>query len=243
MPLFAGVEPVEIIITADFKAVQRDRNVDSKKLYPGTIAIVKDGAAGTPIPIELRTRGHVRRNARLCEFAPLRLELPKAKTKGTIFEGHGALKLGTHCQSEGVYQQYTLKDYLATRLHGTLTRRALRTRLARVTYADTDKGKEPYTRLGILFEDVDDLAARMEARELSVPRQMFSSVDQAQLLFMSLFQYMIGNTDYSILLLHNVIMLDDASGIRYTVPYDFDYLGPRQRPLCPPGARTSSWRR
>ena len=225
MPLFAGVEPVEIVITADFKAVQRDRNPDSKKLYPGTIAVVKDGAAGTPIPIELRTRGHVRRKARLCEFAPLRLELPKASTKGTIFEGHGALKLGTHCQSEGVYEQYVLKDYLATRLHGTLTRRALRTRLARVTYADTDKGKEPYTRLGILFEDVDDLAARMEARELPVPRQMFSSVDQAQLLFMSLFQYMIGNTDYSILLLHNVIMLDDARGIRYTVPYDFDFSG------------------
>ena len=225
VPLFAGVEPVEIVITADFKAVQRDRNPDSKKLYPGTIAVVKDGAAGTPIPIELRTRGHVRRKARLCEFAPLRLELPKAKTKGTIFEGHGALKLGTHCQSEGVYEQYLLKDYLATRLHGTLTRRALRTRLARVTYADTDKGKEPFTRLGILFEDVDDLAARMEARELPVPRQLFSSVDQAQLLFMSLFQYMIGNTDYSILLLHNVIMLDDASGIRYTVPYDFDFSG------------------
>ncbi len=82
VPLFAGVEPVEIVITADFKAVQRDRNPDSKKLYPGTIAIVKDGAAGTPIPIELRTRGHVRRKARLCEFAPLRLELPKATDQG-----------------------------------------------------------------------------------------------------------------------------------------------------------------
>ena len=225
LPLFAGLEPVEFVLTADFKAVQRDRNVDSRKLHPGTVAIVKDGAAGTPIPIELRTRGHVRLNPRLCEFAPLRLEFPKGKSKGTIFEGHGALKLGTHCQSEGVYQQYTLKDYLVTRLHATLTPRSLRARLARVTYADTDKKKEPYTRLGILFEDVDDLAARMEARELPVPRQMFDSVDQAQLLFMSLFQYMIGNTDYSIILLHNVIMLDDARGVRYTVPYDFDYSG------------------
>jgi len=50
-------------------------------------------------------------------------------------------------------------------------------------------------------------------------------VDQPALLFMSLFQYMIGNTDYSIMQLHNVIMLDDAGGIRYTVPYDFDYSG------------------
>jgi hypothetical protein len=94
-----------------------------------------------------------------------------------------------------------------------------------VTYADSDTGKKPYTRWGIFFEDVDDLAKRMEARELPVPRQTFKFVEQTQLLFMSLFQYMIGNTDYSILALHNVIMLDDAKGIRYTVPYDFDYSG------------------
>jgi hypothetical protein len=225
VPLFASLDPIEVVITADFKAVQRDRNVESKKLYPGTLAIVKDGAPGTPIPIELRTRGNVRRNPRLCEFAPLRLELPKDKTKGTVFEGHGALKLGVHCQSEGVYQQYALKEYLANRLHNTLTPRSLRARLARVTYADQDPGKKPYTRLGIFFEDVDDMAKRMEARELAVPRQMFKFVDQDQLMFMSLFQYMIGNTDYSILMLHNVIMLDDSKGVRHTVPYDFDYSG------------------
>jgi len=54
---------------------------------------------------------------------------------------------------------------------------------------------------------------------------MFQYVEQDQLLFMSLFQYMIGNTDYSIVALHNVIMLDDAKGVRRTVPYDFDYSG------------------
>jgi hypothetical protein len=54
---------------------------------------------------------------------------------------------------------------------------------------------------------------------------MFKFVEQDQLLFMSLFQYMIGNTDYSIIALHNVIMIDDVKGVRYTVPYDFDYSG------------------
>jgi hypothetical protein len=225
VPLFASLDPIEVVITADFKAVQRDRDVNSKKLYPGTLAIVKDGTAGTPIPIQLRTRGNVRRNPRLCSFSPLRLELPKDKSKGTIFEGHGALKLGTHCQGDGVYQQYTLKEYLANRLHHVLTPRSLRARLARVTYADTDAGKKPYTKLGIFFEDADDLAKRVDARELPVPRQMFQYLDQPSLLFMSLFQYMIGNVDYSILVLHNVIMLDSAKGARMPVPYDFDYSG------------------
>jgi hypothetical protein len=167
----------------------------------------------------------VRRDPRTCGFAPLRLELPKDKTKGTVFEGHGKIKLNTHCHGDSVFEQYTLKDYLANRLHNALTPRSLRVRLARVTYAETAGGKEPYTKLGILFENADDLAKRMAARELPVPRQTFQYVEQRQLMFMSMFQYMIGNTDYSIIQLHNVIMLDDATGVRYTVPYDFDYSG------------------
>ena len=225
LPLFASQEPIEITLTADWKTVQRDRDVDSKKVYPGTLAIVTDGTPGGPIAIELRTRGHVRRNARLCEFAPLRLEFRKKSVAGTIFEGESHIKLCTHCQSEDVYQQYVLTEYLANRLLNTLTPRSLRVRLAHVTYADTDPGRQPFSRPGVFYEDISDLAKRMEARELPVPRQMFQYLDQPALLFMSLFQYMIGNVDYSILLLHNVIVLDDARGVRSTVPFDFDYSG------------------
>jgi hypothetical protein len=225
LPLFASQDPIEIVLTADWKAVQRDRNVDSKKLYPATLAIKKDGAAGTPIPIQVRTRGNVRRNPRLCSFAPLRLELPKDGVTGTVFEGQGGIKLGVHCQGDDIYQQYMLKEYLANRLHNTVTPRSLRVRLAKVTYADKDPGKDPYTKLGIFYEDSDDMADRVEARVLPVPRQMFQYLDQPSLLFTSLFNYMIGNVDYSILTLHNVIMLDDVKGARMPVPYDFDYSG------------------
>jgi hypothetical protein len=225
LPLFSGVEPVGITITADFKTVQRDRNADSKKTYPGTLSIVKNGAAGPPIKVQLRTRGHVRRNPRTCEFAPLRIEFPKDGATDTVFGGLDFVRLGTHCQSEAVYQQYTLKEYLANRLLFTLTPRAQRTRLGGVTYADTDAGKKPYTRLGIFFEDADDVARRMEAREEKVERLMFGVLDQPSLLFMSLFQYVIGNSDYSILVLHNVMIFRDSANVRYAVPSDFDYSG------------------
>ncbi len=36
---------------------------------------------------------------------------------------------------------------------------------------------------------------------------------------------MIGNTDVSLLKLHNIILVRDSSGIVYPVPYDFDYSG------------------
>jgi hypothetical protein len=225
LPLFQGFEPIEVTITADFRTVQRDRDVDSKKLYPGTLSIVTGGAAGPAIPIQLRTRGHVRRNVRLCSFAPLRLEFKKSDVKGTVFQGQTAVKLGTHCQGDDIYRQYGLKEYLANRLYNVLTPRSVRARLAEVTYADTAPGKKPFTKLGIFFEDEDDVAKRMEGREEARQGLMFGQVDRATLLLMSLFQYMIGNTDYSILKLHNVFIISGADGRRYTVPYDFDYSG------------------
>ena len=225
VPLFQGEEPIEIVLAADWKTVQRDRNPESKKLYPGRWRSRRTVSPGRRFRLNSARGGTCAAIPGMCGFAPLRLELPKDKTKGTIFEGHGKVKLGTHCQGDGIFQQYTLLDYLANRLHNTLTPRSLRARLARVTYAEADGGKEPYTKLGILFEDVDDMAARAEARELPCRGRCSRYVEQRQLMFMSIFQYMIGNSDYSILALHNVVIIDDAKGVRYTVPYDFDYSG------------------
>ncbi len=225
LPLFASLEPFDVTITADFKAVQRDRNVDSKKTFPGSISIVTGGVAGPAIPIQLRTRGHSRRNVRTCGFAPLRLEFAKEQVRGTIFQSQGAVKLGTHCQDADVFQQYTLKDHLASRILNALTPRSLRSRLARVTYVDSASGKKPFTRLGIFFEDKDDMAKRVEAREEPRERLLFGHLDQPTLIMMSLFEYMIANTDYSIAALHNVVIVVDSKGVIYPVPYDFDYSG------------------
>jgi hypothetical protein len=225
LKLFASAEPFDVTITADFKAVQRDRDINSKKMYPGTISIVTGGAAGPAIPIQLRTRGHVRRNVRTCEFAPLKLDFTKSEMKGTIFQGIGALKLGTHCQGSDVYEQYQLKEYMASRIYNLLTPRSLRPRLAHVTYVDSTGAKKPFTKLGIFFEDADDMAKRVDAREEPRQRVMFRFFDQPALILMSLFQYMIGNTDYSIVVLHNVIILVDTNRVIYPVPYDFDYSG------------------
>jgi hypothetical protein len=44
---------------------------------------------------------------------------------------------------------------------------------------------------------------------------------------MDMFQYMIGNTDYSVYDLHNVIAVSDSAGRfpPFPVPYDFDWSG------------------
>jgi hypothetical protein len=225
LPLFSSFEPIDVTITADFKQVQKDRSDASKTTYPGTLSIVAGGVAGPAMPLQMRTRGHVRRNVRLCDFAPLWIEFQKADVKGTPFQGQRAIKLGTHCQSGDVFEQYVLKEHLVNRVSHVLTPRSLRSRLARVTYVDSTGSRKPFTKPGIFFEDVDDLARRMEAREEARLNLMFRHLDQPSLLLMSLFQYMIGNTDYSIVKLHNVRILVDAERRLYPVAYDFDYSG------------------
>ena len=42
---------------------------------------------------------------------------------------------------------------------------------------------------------------------------------------MTLLQYLIGNTDYSIFALHNVKLVQNPQGTIYPVAYDFDYSG------------------
>jgi hypothetical protein len=225
LPLFSSFDPIDVTITADFKKVQKDRSEQSKTMYPGTLSIVTGGVAGPAMPIQVRTRGHVRRNVRLCDFAPLWIEFQKADVKGTVFQGQRAIKLGTHCQSADAYEQYVLKEHLVNRISQVLTPRSFRSRLAHVTYVDATGSRKPFTKPGIFFEDVDDVARRMEAREEARLNLMFRNLDQPSLLFMSLFQYMIGNTDYSIIKLHNVRILVDAERRLYPVAYDVDYSG------------------
>jgi hypothetical protein len=54
---------------------------------------------------------------------------------------------------------------------------------------------------------------------------------------MTLFEYMIGNTDMSMFEQHNVRLVQTQSGRRFTVPYDFDYSGMVDAPYAIPGTR------
>jgi len=226
LKLFNDAAPVEFTLTADFKAVNKDRNPTSTKMFPATIQVTKSKGAQVSFDLQIRTRGHVRRNFQTCEFAPLRLEFPKDKdkTKGTIFEDQTALKLGTHCRSNALFEQYVLREYAAYRLFNLVTPRSFRARLARVTYVDAATSKPLGTKYGMFIEDDDDVAKRLEGR-LTEQRVALARIDRDALTLMTLVEYLIGNTDLSVSQQHNVRLVQTPGGPVYTVPYDFDYSG------------------
>lgn len=225
LALFASETPLEFTLAADFKAVNKDRNPNSTKVFPATLTVAgADGRAMT-FPLNIRTRGHVRRMVQTCAFAPLRLEFQTEHIKGTVFEGHKNIKLGTHCRDADLFEQYVPREYAAYRIFNFLTPRSFRARLAKATYVDAASKNVLESRMAIFIEDDDDVARRLEGRDIETQKLVFRRVDYDTITLLSLFEYLIGNTDMSMFLLHNIVLVQTQSGVIYPVPYDFDYSG------------------
>jgi hypothetical protein len=223
--LFQSSEPLTFTLTADFKTVNNDRDENSTKRYPATLTVTGGAATTVSVPVKLGTRGHFRLRKTSCSFVPLRVEFSQKEVAGTVFDRQGALKLVTHCQNTGEYDQYTLREYLVYRILNLLTPRSFRARLAKATYVDAASGKPLATRYAMFIEDDDDVARRMDGRVVELPRALFKDLDSETLTLMALFEYMIANTDLSIIMLHNVRLVQDEKRVLYSVPYDFDLAG------------------
>jgi len=234
--LFRDIEPLAFTLTADFKAIHKDRRPESTARFPAVLSTPGEKGAPHEIAVKLGTRGHFRLMARNCDFVPLRVEFPK-ETAGTAFEGQTALKLGTHCRGEKGYENYTLREYLTYRLFNMLTPLSFRARLARATYVEQTTKKVIATRYSIFIEHENEVARRFGGRVVELPRIVFKDLDPPTLTRMMMFEYMIGNTDFSIWALHNVRIVQDRARKLFPVPYDFDLSGFVHAPYATPDPR------
>ena len=222
--VFGADTPLEMTVRTDIRALVRDRG-EERAEHAGVARVVRPDGGIDSAAVELRTRGIFRRRPTICPFPPLRLSIGRRAGRDTPFEGERRIKLVTHCRNTDQYEQYVLQEYLIYRAYALLTDLSLRTRLARVTYEDAAGREKPVTRYAILIEDEDRLAARHRMRVLEDTGTHIARLDPTQTVFMAVFQYFIGNTDWSIRALHNIILLTDSTGRIFPVPYDFDWAG------------------
>jgi hypothetical protein len=233
--LFKTDAPLAFTLTADWKAVNGDRQRDSTKRFPAVLTVAGYEGETHTLQVTLGTRGKSRLDPRTCSFVPLRVAFGKG-TKGTPFAGQQALKLVTHCQTGRDFEQIKLREYLAYRIFNLLTPHSFRARLSRGTYIDSGTGKTRATSYAMFVEAESDLARRMEGRIAALPRALFRDLDQDTLTLMMLFEYMIGNTDFSIHALHNVRLVQTRTAL-HPVPYDFDFSGFVHAPYASPARR------
>ena len=118
-----------------------------------------------------------------------------------------------------------LKEHLAYQIYNALTDKSLRARLARMTYHDTSGRTESLTRYAFFVEHFDSLAKRHDAVVWKPERFDVLDADPVEMATLDVFEYMIGNTDWSAVFNHNVVLIRDAAGRATAVPYDFDFSG------------------
>ncbi|MBI1809410.1 MAG: hypothetical protein HYR75_05875 [Gemmatimonadetes bacterium] len=236
--LFKWAEPVELTITTDLKRLIKQR--DSLEIVKhGAMASYVDSAGKTvAFPVTLRARGHFRRQARNCDFPPLYFEPKNSASKGTLFANAGKLKLATNCRpGNDDYQQYILQELVLYRAYATLTDTSFRTRLAHVTYRDSVNAVRPITSWAFFIEDPELMAVRVGGVQLKKTGAYFDDLERDPLGRVGMFEYFIGNTDWSIAALHNIVLVSDTLAHIAPVPYDFDWSGAVNARYAFPDAR------
>lgn len=224
-PLFSSEEMLRMTIVMDVKAVLRDVG-DDRREHPAEIIYHADGKEIT-VPLKVRTRGHFRRDPMNCDFPPLRLNFAKETSANSMFEGQDKLKLVTHCRTRGnKHEQNVLKEYLAYRIYNHFTEESYRVRLVEMAYADSKGKKDTLYKMGFLIEPTSQLLKRCGCEKVDIPNVRPDQCDRTKTNIMAVFQYMIGNTDWSIPAGHNVILMrSHFSQPPVAVPYDFDWCG------------------
>lgn len=198
--------------------------VRTNEEYPAVFRYQDAHGAWVELLSDVRARGRYRR--RTCDFPPLRIDFSKKDLRARGLLDFDDLKLVTHCMNGAKGKEAVLREYLVYKLYSELTDYALRAQLVEVTYIDSKSGKKD-TKYGILLEDIDELAARQGAEECDECYGL-STVDfqQDNLRTHDMFQYMIGNVDWSLPMARNLKILRPVQGTLYTVvPYDFDFSG------------------
>jgi hypothetical protein len=229
--LFEDEDILQLKLSANFHAVQKDRS-DNPSYHPAMLSYKNDDSMQISIPIKIKARGNFRKDRNNCVFPPLLLNFPKyhADSLG-LFMNQEKLKLVTHCAGD----QYVIREWLVYKLYNLVTEKSFRARLVKVDYIDSSAKLKVDSHYGILIEDESQMAQRNGAiivKKKLVPPQ---ATNHEEYLKMTVFQYMIGNTDWSIPYLHNIRLIStDSTKVPYTVPYDFDHAGIVSAPYAHP---------
>jgi hypothetical protein len=231
--LFEEEELIEITLSGSISELMKDRGNDPQ-YHPLTLTYKNSKLETIAIPLKVKTRGHFRKLKSNCTYPPLLLNFSGEGTKSTLFEKQNKLKLVTACRDD----KYVMREYLVYKLNNVITPKSFRVRLVRVLFEDTGtKSKNVKPFYGMLIEDEDQMAKRNNAVSVEGKLVRPEQTQKDDFLIMAAFEYMIGNTDWSVQYLQNVKLIStDSTALPYTVAYDFDHAGIVGAPYALPAA-------
>lgn len=224
LDLFDESYPMHITLTLDLKKYQREKY--KGEYMPVNFLYQLNDSVQLEKSMRMKARGEFRRNH--CNMAPFWLNVRTEDEQDEQFQDMKRIKIVTHCKGSKDYEEYVLKEYLCYRIYSIISPVSFRARLVRMTYVDTGRNNKVTQGWAFMIEPEQMLADRMGALVVKndhLPTTLMRPLDLDVLV---MFQYMIGNTDFSVSGRHNIkiLGLPGYGNQGYTpVPYDFDYTG------------------
>ena len=214
----------EVTMVLDFESLNELRKKDES--FPAQIRYKQANGDSLSWNVKLSVRGRYRRL--FCDFPPLKVVFPKKDLQAKGLANFNDLKWVTHCFEDHESDEHLLREYLAYGLYQQISPYSYRTQLLKVTYINTHKPNQKIVRFAFIVEDDAEISQRLrlkECKDCFVAHR--DSLDLKSENSVAVFQYMIGNTDWSITKgQKNVKYFKPLSGGKMIViPHDFDFSG------------------
>ncbi len=228
--LFDSDEVMNITLKGNLRDLLNDNTTTNKK-FPVTLSCFNEDSSEIKIPVQIRLRGHFRRMKENCSYPPLLIEFPKEGVHlNSVFKEQRKLKLVMPCQGD----EYVIREWLVYKLYNLITPQSFRARLVKVKLDDSNNKKSTTPFYGILLEEEMQMAKRNNAIAI-VKKIQPQQTQVTEFLTLSVFQYLIGNTDWSVQYQQNIkLITKDPMAIPVAIPYDFDHAGIVNTPYANP---------
>jgi len=233
---FLDDKVIEATLTTDIKRLLTHKKVPAWQLCNITMRFADTFVISEEIRVQ--PRGIYRKLN--CDIAALMLDFknPGSPNLSPLKK----LKLVGSCRIGSGNEDLLLKEYLVYKIYNLLSIMSFRVRLMHINYKDSKQKYKPYSQYAFLIEDIKDLSERNNCREIRKKVFARDATDREKMTVVNLFQYMIGNTDWSIPNYHNLKLMvpkNDTFARPYVVPYDFDYAGLVDAPYAVPNSDLS----
>jgi hypothetical protein len=221
--LFQSDELLRITLRLDinrlerYKAVEEAQNAEITYYNTQTDSVHKT--------IQMKARGNIRKV--ICDFPPVSLNFRLKDSLEGVFTGIDRIKMVSYCKRG--YQEEILREYLIYKLYNVLTDYSFKVRLLEVTFINTHRKSKPIKEYCFLLEPLKLLEQRKKIMEVNSEKLTQNNIKPECMDRVAIFNYMIGNTDWSVPIQHNVKIFSqlnfDGNSLGVAIPFDFDYSG------------------
>jgi hypothetical protein len=222
--LFGKEEPLYLTLKTDINAFKRARRKD--EYQPAEMTCQVNETFQVVSPVRIKPRGIFRLET--CSMPPFWLNIRDSGIKTEELKDIKRMKVVVRCSDAGPHKYYVLREYLVYRIYNLISPYSFRTRLVYLKYEDTGKKPKNSEDWAFLIEPEDMMAERLDGRFFENDKLSLKTVNPEMMDLVAMFQYMVGNGDYSVTGRHNLKILavnpPGPAGF-LPVPYDFDYTG------------------